>query len=40
MRHEGPKLHRFRLLDEGFEQPAVETQRDLIDRRLGPELST
>jgi hypothetical protein len=30
-----PKLHRFRLLDAGFDQPALPTAREAIERRLG-----
>jgi hypothetical protein len=30
-----PKLHRFQLLDDGFEQLAVPTTRGAIERRLG-----
>ena len=30
-----PKLHRFRLLRDGFDQPAIPTTRSAIERRLG-----
>jgi hypothetical protein len=30
-----PKLHRFQLINEGFDQPAVPTMRKVIERRLG-----
>lgn len=30
-----PKLHRFRLLTGGFDQPAIPTMREAIEHRLG-----
>jgi hypothetical protein len=31
-----PKVHRFKLLDNGFDQPAIDTMRTTIDRQLDP----
>ena len=30
-----PKLHRFQLINGGFDQPAIPTMRGALERRLG-----
>ena len=34
-RESSPKLHRFQLINDGFDQPAVPTMQKAIERRLG-----